>query len=108
MARQKRNGLKQNNPKQTPLIIIIAVLIVIGGIVIGRRFLSAQHDDKVINHTFDTEIPSIEPDTVLCDIGGRTVYIYTIDSCEYIGSLDYGGKTLTHRARCKYCIERNK
>lgn len=39
----------------------------------------------------------------------RTVYIYTIDSCEYIGSL-YGayGDVLTHKGNCKFCVQRNK
>lgn len=109
---------KQNRTRDILAGIIISMIIV----GIGVYFLEGRNNDgdepvvevdanapvMVENYYFDYDIISIKPDSALCDIGGRTVYIYTIDSCEYIGSLDYGGKTLTHRARCKYCIERNK
>ncbi len=42
-------------------------------------------------------------------INGKTIYIYVIDDCEYIGSI-YGSNTdfATHKGNCKYCTKRNK
>ena len=41
-------------------------------------------------------------------IGDKEAYIYTIDSCEYIGSMRWmPSDVLTHRGRCKYCAARN-
>jgi len=38
----------------------------------------------------------------------NNVYITIIDSCEYLmGYIGYhGGPIVTHRARCKYCLQR--
>lgn len=40
-------------------------------------------------------------------LNGRTLYLYVIDSCEYIGEV-YGGRGdfLTHRGNCKFCEQR--
>jgi hypothetical protein len=40
-------------------------------------------------------------------INGREVYIYVIDSYEYIGNI-YGGHGdwATHKGNCKFCLER--
>lgn len=35
------------------------------------------------------------------------VKIYEIDSCEYIGSMDYKHELLTHKGNCKFCKQRN-
>ena len=42
-------------------------------------------------------------------INGRDMKIYTIDSCEYIGTI-YGNNAdvLTHKGNCKLCAERSK
>lgn len=42
-------------------------------------------------------------------INGRDMKIYTIDSCEYIGTI-YGNNAdvLTHKGNCKFCAERSK
>lgn len=41
--------------------------------------------------------------------GTTTLYTYTVDSCEYIGtrSLNTNYGMLTHKGNCKYCIQRN-
>lgn len=37
------------------------------------------------------------------------VYLYTIDSCEYIGYVnDDHNDFLTHKGNCKFCKQRNK
>lgn len=39
--------------------------------------------------------------------GNADVYLYTIDSCEYIGYVnDYHDDFLTHKGNCKFCKER--
>jgi hypothetical protein len=42
-------------------------------------------------------------------INGREMKIYTIDSCEYIGTI-YGSNAdvLSHKGNCKFCAERSK
>jgi hypothetical protein len=42
-------------------------------------------------------------------LGNRRFEIYTIDSCEYIGTVT-GSNTdvLAHKGNCKFCVERNK
>lgn len=37
------------------------------------------------------------------------IYIYEIDSCEYIGKIDnYSDQFITHKGDCKFCKTRNK
>lgn len=37
----------------------------------------------------------------------RDVYVYVIDSCEYVGYINaYRSDFLTHKGNCKYCAER--
>lgn len=40
-------------------------------------------------------------------ISGRGLKTYTVDNCEYIGSI-YGGSgdLLTHKGNCKFCLQR--
>lgn len=39
---------------------------------------------------------------------GKDIYVYTIDSCEYIGSLRWApSDVITHKGNCRYCAQRN-
>lgn len=40
--------------------------------------------------------------------GTNTFYVYTVDSCEYIGSqsLNANYSVLTHKGNCKFCLNR--
>lgn len=50
---------------------------------------------------------TVEQTTII--ISGREIKIYTIDNCEYIGTI-YGSNTdvLSHKGNCKFCAERSK
>jgi hypothetical protein len=37
-----------------------------------------------------------------------TYYVKEIDSCEYVISLVYGGRSICHKGNCKFCAERSK
>lgn len=42
-------------------------------------------------------------------INGRQIQIYTIDSCEYVGTIfGSGSDVLSHKGNCKFCAERSK
>lgn len=42
-------------------------------------------------------------------INGRTIEIYVIDSCEYIGTVYLqNADFLSHKGNCKYCLKRKK
>ena len=55
----------------------------------------------------ETKNAEINPTEVL--INGRTIKIYVIDNCEYIGSVQgNNGDILTHKGNCKFCAKRNE
>lgn len=55
---------------------------------------------------FNNKVTVEDSDIMVSGIMMRT---YTIDSCEYIGSIHgSSGDVLTHKGNCKFCIKRNK
>ena len=56
--------------------------------------------------SFNNKVTVEDSDIMVSGIMMRT---YTIDSCEYIGSIHgSNGDVLTHKGNCKFCIKRNK
>lgn len=52
---------------------------------------------------------TVRADKSIAIIGGVNVYVYTLDSCEYVGWLKgTNGDWATHKGNCKFCAERNK
>ena len=52
---------------------------------------------------------TVRTDKSIAIIGGANVYVYTLDSCEYVGWLKgTNGDWATHKGNCKFCAERNK
>lgn len=46
---------------------------------------------------------------VISTVNNRDIKTYTIDECEYIGSVVGGNRDfLAHKGNCKFCAERNK
>ncbi len=41
-------------------------------------------------------------------ISNKEIYVYTIDSCEYVGSIRWrDNDVIAHKGNCKYCAARN-
>lgn len=90
------------------IVIIVAILL------LSLLFMFIQSiNNAVVNgeaqYEIQLEVELIEADTLIGKIGNHNLYVYTIDSCEYIGwfGLISSGKVLTHKGDCKYCKERN-
>lgn len=54
------------------------------------------------------ETENVQADSTVFKIDGVVIKNYTIDSCEYIGSI-YGtrGDWVIHKGNCKFCAARN-
>ena len=67
------------------LVIIISLFLIVG---------------------FDNKVTVKDSDIMVSGIMMRT---YTIDNCEYIGSIHGSNSDVfTHKGNCKFCIKRNK
>jgi len=55
------------------------------------------------------ETKNVTVEKTITKISGRSISVYVIDSCEYIGNV-YGGHgdIITHKGDCKFCAERSK
>lgn len=84
-------------------ILLIAIFLFIG--CDDRVSISKEEYNKLINKTMP-EYPKFIGRYGNDDYGPR-LYIYLIDSCEYVGYLNFSDHdVLTHRGRCKFCIQR--
>ena len=54
------------------------------------------------------EIPERKYTKTVDDYDGGRYAIQQIDSCEYVISLVYGGRSICHKGNCKFCAERSK
>ena len=81
------------------VLIVVIVLILFGTSIYYTDMKNITHKTPIISNT----------DSVLCEVKNSTsstpIYIYTIDSCEYIGKLQ-GYPVLTHKGNCKFCQKR--
>ena len=52
---------------------------------------------------------NVTVEETITTINGRKMKIYTIDSCEYIGTIHgSNADVITHKGNCKFCAERSK
>jgi len=83
------------------VLIVVIVLILFGTSIYYTDMKNITHKTPIISNT----------DSVLCEVKNSTsstpIYIYTIDSCEYIGYVwGTNSDKLTHKGNCKYCQAR--
>jgi hypothetical protein len=83
-------------------IVLAIAFLVISGI---SMFCTKYKKDTAVN----TKV--VIQDSILCIIPQKNdihtrIYIYTIDSCEYIGKIGGASSMLAHKGNCKYCQAR--
>lgn len=95
---ENKNGKHKNFIKI--LIVIIAVAFV--AFIITDAITSHQFDKK----SFAKDVVGVPFDTIY---GKTIVYLYVIDSCEYLGSINTRHSDFCmHKGNCKYCDARQK
>lgn len=72
-----------------------------------KQLISCAYALLAVVFLVGCEDKNVQINSTEITIGGRGLKTYTVDNCEYIGSI-YGGSgdLLTHKGNCKFCLQR--